>query len=200
MHEIESLKHLDMRWSKTIVLTVLANGVGAVWPISFPSASRNIVSSANITGVLADSVSKCSLEKMAFRPLNQLRSFCSLTRIDSTRVWEDFLLLRDTASEKIKFFLTSYVQKSKQKRFVLGAHECEEVRTVTSAQRVVNIWRALISAADAYVMEPKRRAQPKKAHFWRLQWFAFIEGTVRGPAFKLVLVSGLSCLQSRREC
>ncbi|KAK4148657.1 hypothetical protein C8A00DRAFT_38769 [Chaetomidium leptoderma] len=53
--------------------------------------------------------------------------FCRLAGIDSDRVWEDFLLLRDTATEAIKVFLASYVRNSTQMRFVLDAREREEV-------------------------------------------------------------------------
>jgi len=97
-------------------------------------------------------------------------------------------MLRDTATKAIQVFLTGYVRHSRQIRVVLDPRENEEVQTVTTASGVVEVWRAVIAAADSYVMEPKRRARPKKAHFWRLQWFAFIEGRVRGPAFKLVPV------------
>jgi hypothetical protein len=129
-----------------------------------------------------------------------LHSFCRLSGIDSDQVWEDFLLLRDTATEAIKAFLKGYVQNSTQMRIVLDARERVEEPAVRHAVTVVEVWRALISAADSYVMEHKRRAQPKRARFWRLQWFAFIEGRVRGPAFALVLVSDLPFLQWRREC
>jgi len=74
-------------------------------------------------------------------------------------------------------------------RIVLDARECAKVRTVTHASTVVDIWRALVAAANFHVMETKRRAQPKRARFWRLQWLHDVEGRLTGPGFKVVLVS-----------
>ncbi|KAK4117976.1 hypothetical protein N657DRAFT_685587 [Parathielavia appendiculata] len=112
--------------------------------------------------------------------------FCRLAKIDSARVWGDFHIQRDTATQAIQVFLTSYVRNSLQMRFVLDARERAKVRTVTHASTVVGIWRGLVAAADFYIMEPKRRAQPKKARFWRLQWFHAVEGRIAGPGFKVV--------------
>ncbi|KAK4113065.1 hypothetical protein N656DRAFT_640875 [Canariomyces notabilis] len=72
-------------------------------------------------------------------------------------------------------------------RFVLDARERAKMRTVTNASSVVGVWRGLVAAADFYIMEPKRRAQPKKARFWRLQWLHVVEGRIAGPGFKVVL-------------
>jgi hypothetical protein len=74
-------------------------------------------------------------------------------------------------------------------RFVLDARERAKVRTVTHASTVVVFWRGLVAAADFYIMEPKRRAQPKKARFWRLQWIHTVDGRITGPGFKVVVVS-----------
>lgn len=74
-------------------------------------------------------------------------------------------------------------------RFVLDERERAKIRTVTNVSTVVGVWRALIAAADSYVMEPKRRAEPKKARFWRLQWLQKVEGRLIGPGFRVVLVS-----------
>ena len=94
-----------------------------------------------------------------------------------------------TPIDAIQVFLTGYVRHSLHMRFVLDARERAMVRTVTNASSVVEIWRGLVAAADFYIMEPKRKAQPKKARFWRLQWFANVEGRLIGPGFKVVLVS-----------
>ncbi|KAI1780360.1 hypothetical protein F4818DRAFT_435568 [Hypoxylon cercidicola] len=80
-----------------------------------------------------------------------------------------------------------YVRNSLQLRFVLDARERAKVRTVRNASTVVVIWRALVAAADFYIMDPKRQAQPKKARLWTLQWLHDVEGRLAGPGFKIVL-------------
>jgi hypothetical protein len=112
-----------------------------------------------------------------------------LAKIDSARVWEDFLKQRDKATEAIHIFLTSYVRNSLRMRFVLDARERAKVRAVTHALTVVEVWRRLVAAADFHIMVPKRRAQPNKARFWRLQWLHDVEGSIVGPGFKVVAVS-----------
>jgi hypothetical protein len=47
-----------MKWFKRLALTLLASGVGAVWPTSLVSATRNSVTKANIPGVLAVAANK----------------------------------------------------------------------------------------------------------------------------------------------
>ena len=136
-----------------------------------------------------EKVSKLSL--VAFRPLIWFCSFCRFASIDSASVWEGFRVLQDTASETIKVFLTSYVRNSVQERVVLDEREHAEVRTVTSAVSVLWIWRALVAAADFYIMEPKRQAQPKKARVFRVQWVREVDGRLRGPGFKIVMVSDI---------
>ncbi|KAK0717012.1 hypothetical protein B0T26DRAFT_675395 [Lasiosphaeria miniovina] len=78
---------------------------------------------------------------------------CRLSKTDSARPWEEFLLGRDRGLYAIKI------------RIVLDARECAKMRTVTHASTVIIIWRALVAAADFHVMEAIRRAQPKKARF-----------------------------------
>lgn len=81
-------------------------------------------------------------------------------------------------------------------RFVLDARERALVRMVRNASTVVLVWRALIAAADCYVMEPKRQAQPKKARIYRLLWLH--DGQSRlGTGFKVVLVSTAFALYGR---
>lgn len=126
--------------------------------------------------------------------LSWLYSFCRLSKRDSARVWEEFLRGRDGGLDAIQVFLTSYVRKALKMRIVLDAREYAKVRTVTNVSTVVIVWRALVAAADFHVMETKRRAQPKYARFWRLQWLHDVEGRLAGPGFKVVLVSNTSFL------
>jgi hypothetical protein len=143
-------------------------------------------------------VSKLSLTVVSFRSLNGSYSFCHLVKINSARPWETFLRQGDV--ETIKVFLTGYVRNAVQLRFVLDARERAKVRMVRHASTVVLVWRALISAADFHIMEPKRQAQPKKARFWRLQWLHHVEGRLTGPGFKVVLVSDTFLSQRTRDC
>jgi hypothetical protein len=142
-------------------------------------------------------VSKSSLERPYLRLLNRSHSYCRFTKLDSARVWEGFLLRQDSASHAIKGFLTGYVINSLQLRIVLDARERAKVRTVRNASTVVVVWRALIAAADFHIMEPKRRAQPKKARILTLQWLHNVEGRLTGPGFDIVLVSNAFFLDGR---
>jgi len=105
-------------------------------------------------------VSKPFVRLLVAKPL---RSFCRLTKRNSARVWEEFLLGRREARRTIQGFLQSYVRNALQMRIVLNAREYAKMRVVTNASTVVGVWRLPVAAADFYVMGAKRQVQPERA-------------------------------------
>ncbi len=147
------------------------------------------------------SIATCERDRVG-RTLMALcaRSFYGISReageeVDASQWWVDFACepsdpVRQSAA---KSFLHMYVESSWQERVVLGPEERAPVRTVNSAQSLIEVWRRLVAAADWKVLRLKRRelrACEKHSEAARLVLKWEQKGDKReGPAYTIATVS-----------
>ncbi|KAF6806306.1 hypothetical protein CMUS01_14400 [Colletotrichum musicola] len=97
--------------------------------------------------------------------------------IDPNQVWYDLCDELEPAANPIQSFLESYARQSMERRICLGPKEYEWTPTVKTAVTMMEVWKNLLSCADATVLQNKRRQDHKNKMRWRL---AFTEGEAKG--------------------
>ncbi|KAF6781998.1 hypothetical protein CSOJ01_16038 [Colletotrichum sojae] len=97
--------------------------------------------------------------------------------IDPDQVWYDLCDEKESAANPIQSFLESYARQSMERRICLGPKEYEWTPTVKTAVTMMEVWKNLLSCADATVLQTKRRQDQENKTRWRL---AFTEGEAKG--------------------
>lgn len=116
-----------------------------------------------------------------------LSRFCEAAEKNSEKVLIDLSLDKDDAKQTCKAFLHSYVVNSVVRRPCLGPKEWEEVRTVTCAVTVEDVWCALVHNANNNILRPKAKEEGESPGSWVLS-FSSRYGSSEGPAYDVARV------------
>lgn len=117
----------------------------------------------------------------------RLLIYCSyLTEVlqeDPEKVWLDLCDGLPRARNICLVFLEACVDNSKVLRPTLGSEEYAEVQTITSANAVLKIWKALLARADRTVLNRQRQHDPKNRSHWTLRYSSRQAARNTGPAY-----------------
>ncbi|KAK7408680.1 hypothetical protein QQX98_009148 [Neonectria punicea] len=89
---------------------------------------------------------------------------------DPDRIWLDLCDGLSGAFDHCRLFLSTLVDRAIAVRPRLGPEEYAEVRTITSANTVLDIWKHLVGQADTTVLQQKRQSDPRNKSHWSLRY------------------------------
>lgn len=104
----------------------------------------------------------CRTDRVYFRYLSRFQE-----HLDPAEFWVSMVKGESQAKQHCKTFLRLYVKCSKRKELTLGPEEFVFKQGVRSCRTLNTFWKALIAAADAEYLFPKRKQDPRN-NYWML--------------------------------
>lgn len=107
-------------------------------------------------------------------------------KIDNTQHWLDFCLGKESAKQKCRGFIVSYINQSYVERPCLGPEEWATVRTLNSAICVRDVWSALLRRVDENILSKKRETSGENR--WRVLFSSKTSDYFDSPGAAIVKV------------
>lgn len=105
---------------------------------------------------------------------------------DNAQHWLDFCLGKESAKQKCRGFIISYINQSYVERPCLGPEEWTRVRTLNSAICIRDVWVALLRRVDENILSKKREASGENR--WRVLFSSKTSDYFDSPGAMMVKV------------